>query len=274
MTLLSDWEGGWVLQPGVRGLDMPGYDFYTDASPQIDGNALRGLRAQPREIFLPVVFFGPNRAGFIERKRCFFRTLNPYLGLGALTLTESDGTFRTIEAYYVSGAEGDFGEDTSGLHWQVVGLTFSCPSPYWVGDQVSKTFSAGATGGFFPVLPLVVRDSQVLGDATIDNPGDAASFPVWTIHGPATSAVITNTTTGQSFSVTASLGSSDVLVVDTRERVQTAVLNGSTNWWPNLATDSELWALQPGLNDMSLTLVGTNSSTTVRVDYQPRYLTA
>ncbi|MFI5974810.1 phage distal tail protein [Streptomyces sp. NPDC051452] len=273
-TLLSDWESGWVLQPGIRGLDLPGYDFYTDASPQIDGNALRGLRAQAREVFLPVAFFDTDRAAFMARKRSFIRTLNPYLGLGTLTLTEADGSYRTIEAHYVSGFEGDTGQDSSGLHWQTVGLTFSCPSPYWLGESVQLEFGAGATGNFFPVLPVVVRDSQVLGATVIDNPGDASAFPVWMIHGPATSVVISNDTTGLSFSVTASLGSSDVLVVDTRERVQTAVLNGTTNWWPNLAADSDLWSLQPGLNNVSLTLVGTNSSTTVQLDYQPRYLTA
>ncbi|WP_328981778.1 phage tail family protein [Streptomyces mirabilis] len=273
-TPLTDWESGWGIQPGIRGLDMPGYDFYTDASPQIDGNALRGLRAQPREIFLPIGFCDTSRASFMDRKRSFMRTLNPKLGLGTLTLTESDGSFRTIEAYYVSGAEGDTGQDTSGMRWQNVGLTFSCPSPYWLGASVHQEYAAGATGSFFPVLPVVVRDSQVLGNTTIDNPGDATSFPVWTIHGPATSAVITNTTTGLSFSVTASLGSSDVLVVDCRERVQTAVLNGTTNWWPNLATDSDLWGLEPGENDVSLTLVGTDGNTTVQLDYQPRFLTA
>ncbi|MFE4991432.1 phage tail family protein [Streptomyces mirabilis] len=274
VTLLSDRESGWILQPGIRGLDMPGYDRYTNASPGIDGEALLGVRAQPREVFLPVVFFDTSRAGFLANKRFFVRTLNPKLGLGTLTLTESDGSFRTIEASYVSGAEGDFGRDTSGLHWQTVGLTFSCPSPYWLGASVHQEYAAGATGNFFPVLPVKVRDSQVLGNTTIDNPGDAMSFPVWTIHGPATSAVITNTTTGLSFSVTASLGSSDVLVVDTRERVQAAVLNGTTNWWPNLATDSDLWGLEPGENDVSLTLVGTDGNTVVQLDYQPRFLTA
>ncbi|MFE7762933.1 phage distal tail protein [Streptomyces sp. NPDC057438] len=273
-TFLSDWENGWLLQPGIRGLDLPGYDFYTDASPQIDGNALRGLRAQAREVFLPVAFFDTSRAGFMTRKRSFYGTLNPRLGLGTLTLTEADGSFRTIEAYYVSGAEGSTGENEAGLHWQVVGLTFSCPSPYWLGESVHQEFGAGASGDFFPVLPLVVRDSQVLGDTVINNPGDARSFPVFTIHGPMTSAVISNVTTGLSFSVTASLSSSDVLVIDTRERVQTAVLNGSTNWWPNLATDSDLWGLEPGENEVSLALVGTDDDTVVQLDYQPRFLTA
>ncbi|MGW5198643.1 phage distal tail protein [Streptomyces spiralis] len=273
-TLLSDWESGWVLQPGIRGLDLPGYDFYTDASPQIDGNALRGLRAQAREVFLPMAFFGTDRADFMARKRSFLSTLNPYLGPGTLTLMEADGSYRTIEAYYVSGAEGDTGQDSSGLHWQTVGLTFSCPSPYWLGEPVHLEYGAGASGAFFPVLPVVVRDSQVLGATVIDNPGDASAFPVWTIHGPATSVVISNDSTGLNFSVTAALGSSDVLVVDTRERVQTAVLNSVTNWWPNLAASSFLWSFQPGQNNVSLTLTGTTSSTSVQLDYQPRFLTA
>ncbi|GAA5078564.1 phage distal tail protein [Streptomyces similanensis] len=274
MTLLSDWASGWVLQSGVRGLDMPGYDFYTDASPRIDGTALRGLRAQAREVFLPIALFDEDRAAFLARKRSFYRTLNPYLGFGTLTLTEVDGSFRTIEAYYVSGAEGDFGQDSSGLHWQTLGLTFSCPSPYWLGEPVHLEYGSGATGSFFPLLPVVVRDSQVLGATVIDNPGDASAFSVWTIHGPATSVVISNDTTGLRFSVTAPLSASDTLVVDTRERVQTAVLNGTTNWWPNLASDSDLWGLRPGLNNVSLTLVGTNSNTQVQLDYQPCFLTA
>jgi len=273
-TLLSDWETGWMLQPGIRGFDMPAYDFYTDTSPGIDGNALRGVRAQAREIMLPVIFFDTSRVSFVDRKRSFLRTLSPKLGPGTITATERDGSFRTIEAYYASGAEGEFGQDTSGLRWQTVGLTFSCPSPYWLGDTEHLEFAAGASGSFFPLLPLVVRDSQVLGDVTIDNPGDDVGFPIWTIHGPATSVDITNNTTGKSFSVTASLGSSDVLVIDTRERLQTAVLSGSTNWWPNLSTDSVLWGLEPGENDVALTLVGTDNDTKVQVDYRPRYLTA
>ncbi|MEU6651272.1 phage tail family protein [Streptomyces sp. NPDC046900] len=274
-TLLSDSENGWILQPGIRGLDLPAFAPYTDESPQIDGNALRGQRAQAREIFIPIVIFDTDRPSFLARKRSLMASLNPFLGLGMLAVTEADGSSRSIEAYYVSGLEGDTGQDVSGLHWQVVGLTFSCPSPYWLGDHIMRTFSTGASGSFFPVqFPVQVQNSQVLGTTTIENPGDARSFPIWTIHGPATSAVMSNTTTGLSFSVTASLGSSDVLVVDCRERVQTAVLNGSTNWWPNLSTSSDLWALEPGENAVSLALVGATSATVVQVDYQPRFLTA
>jgi phage-related protein len=273
-TTLSDWENGWIVQPGIRGFDLPTYAFYTDESPQIDGNALRGTRATAREIMIPVTFFDTSRESFVERKRSFLRTLNPKLGTGTITAMEPDGSVRTIEAYYVSGAEGDFGSDVSGMRWQTTGFTFSCPSPFWIGDSRSLTFGSGSTGSFFPVLPLVVSSSQVIGAATINNPGDDVAFPIFTIHGPATTAVFTNNTNGKSWSLTASLGATDSLVVDTRERLQTATLNGSTNWWPNLATSSVLWGLEEGDNDISMTLTGTTAATKVQVDFQPRYLTA
>lgn len=273
-TTLTDWEQGWILQPGIRGFDLPQYAFYVDESPQIDGNALRGTRAQAREVMLPITFFDTTRATFRDRKRTFLRTLNPKLGLGTITATEADGSARTIQAYYVSGAEGDFGDDSSGLRWQTLGLTFSCPSPYWIGASEHLEFRTAETGSFFPLLPLNVTDSQVLGDATIDNPGDDTAQPIWTIHGPAGTATFTNTTTGKAFSLTAPLGAADTLVVDTRERQQTAVLNGTDNWWPNLTTDSVLWGLEEGVNDIAMTLTSTSLATVVEVDYQPRYLTA
>ncbi|MGI5515289.1 phage distal tail protein [Streptomyces sp. CA-106131] len=273
-TELGHWENGWILQPGIRGFDMPAYQFYTDESPAIDGNALRGVRAQAREVFLPVTFFDSSRADFMSRKRSFLATLNPKLGPGTITATEVDGSTRTISAYYASGAEGDFGQDTSGMRWQTVGLTFSCPSPYWLGGSVHAEFGGTVAGNWFPLLPLTVRNPQVIGNITIDNPGDDVGFPVWTITGPITNATITNNTTGESFTISASMLSTDTLVIDTRERVQTAVLNGTTNWWPNLTTSSVLWGLTPGVNDIDLSITGSTSHTKVEVDYQPRFLTA
>lgn len=273
-TDLGRWEDGWILQPGIRGFDMPGYQFYTDESPGIDGSALRGVRAAAREVFLPITFFDTSRDTFVDRKRAFLRTLNPKLGLGTLAAMEADGSTRTISAHYASGAEGDLGRDTSGMRWQTMGLTFSCPSPYWLGSSVHLEFGGEVIGNWFPVLPLAVRNGRVLGETVIDNPGDDVGYPVWTITGPMASATLTNSTTGQAMTVTASLSGSDVLIIDTRERVQTAILNGTTNWWPNLSTDSVLWGLDPGENQLNLSLVGSTSASKVAVDYQPRYLTA
>ncbi|MFM9616865.1 phage distal tail protein [Streptomyces turgidiscabies] len=272
-THLSDWESGWLLQPGARGLDMPGFAFTTDESPGVDGYQLRDVRAQGKEIILPLAFWvHDSRTAYKARRRGFIKSLNPKRGVGTLTLTEPDGATRTIGAYYTGGIEGDESLDAAGERWCINAITFGCPSPYWDGAEVVHDFKAASGGTFFPVLPLVVGDSQVLGEVTVDNDGDGDAFPVWTIDGPATSISLTNDTTGKELVLTRTITGADTIVIDTRERRQTALLNGTTNLWPDLSDASELWPLQEGVNDLDLTVTGSTGATSVRLAYQPRYL--
>jgi phage-related protein len=274
-TQLSDWENGWLLQPGAKGLDMPAYQIQQDESPGIDGYALRDVRAQGKEIVLPLAFWAnDSRTAYLQRRRAFIHSLNPKRGLGTLTLTQPDGDQRSIGAYYASGMEGDESLDAAGNTWCINAITFGVPSPYWIGAQVTHSWKAGTSALFFPVLPLVVGDSQVLGEVTVDNPGDDDAFPVWTITGPATTVTLTNQTTGQVLALTRALSASDTVVIDTRQRQQTALLNGVTNLWPDLTNASELWALTEGSNALNLVVAGSTATTQVSMTYQPRYLAA
>ena len=283
VTRLSDWENGWLLQPGAKGLDMPQYAFNTDESPGVDGYALRTVRAQGKEIILPLAFWAnDSRAAYLARRRAFIKSLNPKRGVGTLTLTQPDGAVRTIGAYYTGGMEGDESLDAAGERWCINAITFGCPSPYWIGAEVSTEWKAATGGTFYPFLPLVVGDSQVLGEVTVDNDGDDVAYPVWTITGPATSISLTNTITDpltgdpvvKVLVLTHSITGADTVVIDTRERQQTALLNGTTNLWPDLSSASELWPLEPGINDLDLAVSGSTSATSVRMTYQPRYLAA
>lgn len=274
-TTFTDWENGWVLQPGAKGLDMPSYAVAQDESPGIDGYAVRQVRAQGKDISLPIAFFADDsRDGYLARRRAFIRSLNPKRGLGTLTVTQIDGEARTIGVLYASGMEGDESLDAAGRRWCINSIIFNAPSPYWLGAEVEETWKTGDAGTFLPLLPLVVGDSQVLGAVTVDNNGDDDAFPVWTIEGPATSVTLTNNTTEQTLVLTRTITSSDTIVIDTRQRQQTALLNGTTNLWPNLSDASELWALETGINDLNLSVAGSTTDTRVRMSYQLRYLAA
>ncbi|WP_256123047.1 phage tail domain-containing protein [Streptomyces sp. LUP47B] len=274
-TKFNDWANGWVLQPGAKGLDMPGYDFSQDQSPGIDGYAIRQVRAQGKEIALPVAFWADDsRTAYLARRRGLIRSLNPKRGEGTLTVTQSDGAARTIGARYSAGLEGDESLDAAGARWCMGVLTFACPSPFWLGPEVTTEWRAAVSGTFFPVLPLVVGNSQVLGSVTVDNDGDDDAFPVWTITGPATAVSLTNVTTGDVLVLAHTITVGDTIVIDTRERQQTALLNGATNLWGDLSDASTMWALEPGINDLTLTVSGSTSNTRVRMTYQPRYLAA
>lgn len=275
VTNFSDWQNGWALQPGAKGLDMPQYAFTQDESPGIDGYAIRQVRAQGKEIALPVAFWADDsRTAYLARRRTLIRSLNPKRGEGTLTVTQSDGTARTIGARYTAGLEGDESLDASGARWCIGVLTFACPSPFWLGASVTTEWRTAVSGTFLPLLPLAVGNSQVLGSVTVDNDGDDDAFPVWTITGPATSVSLTNVTTGEVLVLTRTITISDTVVIDTRERQQTAVLNGVTNLWGNLSSSSTMWPLVTDLNDLTLTVTGSTSATRVRMTYQPRYLAA
>jgi hypothetical protein len=274
-TVFSDWENGWVLQPGAKGLDMPQWAFTQDESPGIDGYAVRQVRAQGKEVALPIAFWADDsRVAYLARRRGLIRSLNPKRGEGVLTVTQADGTSRTIGARYSAGLEGDESLDASGARWCINVLTFACPSPFWLGTEVVTEWRAAITGTFFPLLPLAVGNSQVLGAVTIDNDGDDDAYPIWTITGPATSISLTNVTTGDVLVLTRTITVGDTIVIDTRERQQTALLNGATNLWGDISDTSTLWALEPGSNDLTLTVTGSTSNTRVRMTYQPRYLAA
>ncbi|MFB7707878.1 phage tail family protein [Streptomyces sp. NPDC056105] len=274
-TQLSDWENGWLLQPGAKGLDMPGYQFLQDESPGIDGYALRDVRAQGKEIILPLAFWmNDSRQAYLDRRRAFIKSLNPKRGVGTMTLTQPDGDSRTIGAYYTGGLEGDESLDAAGERWCINAITFGVPSPYWIGSEVTTEWKAGASGTFLPILPLTVGDSQVLGAVTVDNDGDDVAYPMWTVTGPATAITLTNNTSGDTLVLTRTLTGTDTVVIDTRERRQTALLNGVTNLWPNLSDPSVLWPLQEGVNELTLTVSGSTAATRVRMTYQPRYLAA
>lgn len=275
VTKFSDWTNGWVLQPGAKGLDMPTYAFTQDESPGIDGYAIRQVRAGGKEIALPVAFWADDsRAAYLQRRRTLIRSLNPKRGLGTLTVAQADGTTRTIGACYSAGLEGDESLDSAGARWCIVALTFACPSPFWLGAEVTTEWRAAVAANFFPILPLAVGNSQVLGAVTVDNDGDDDAFPVWTVTGPATTISLTNVTTGEVLVLTHTISVGDTVVIDTRERQQTAVLNGTTNLWGDLSDASTMWALEPGINDLTLTVTGSTVNTRVRMTYQPRYLAA
>ncbi|MFE9865864.1 phage tail family protein [Streptomyces sp. NPDC005506] len=271
----DDWQSGVFVMPGVAGHGLPDYTFYADQSPAFDGSVVRGVRAGQRSITIPLHIWDMDRPSCLARFHQIVQDLNPAYGPGTLTFTESDGSARRISAYYADGLNGQDDDDKWGRHWMTAVLTFNAPSPYWLGQDRTVTFQVGGgSDTALPILPWKVRDSQVLGSVKVINLGEVDTYPVWTIKGPATAATITNTTTGESFVLTRTMSSSDTAVIDTREGVKSALLNGSTNLWPNLNSAAVLWPLRPGSNDVSLTVTGTTGASSVQLSYTSRYLTA
>ncbi len=123
--------------------------------------------------------------------------------------------------------------------------------------------------------PVLLDPSSTLGSTTVTNSGGGDAYPIWTIHGPGT-PTITNVTTGRSFGLSVALGSGEVVTVDTRPTLQSAVDGTGADRWGDLVKTSprDLWTLVRGTNLLDVALTGSGSGSRVELLYHQRWLRA
>lgn len=278
VTLLSNWQSfdrGIIVRPGLMGLGMPDYTFYTDQSPAYDGEVIRGVRANPKEVTIPVHVYGENREACLDIFHALCEDLDPQRGQGELKIAEANGSYRTIGAYYASGLEGSDDDDTWGRTWMSAAIVFRVPSPFWEGELYEISWSlAPESGLFYPILPLRVSDSQISGQVTAVNKGNVRAFPIWEATGPFSSFGAENVTYSKQFAINHAALLGETAVVDCRQGIKSAYLDGVTNLWEWMDINDDLWALEPGENVVALTAPAAAEDSIVTMRYRPRWTTA
>jgi hypothetical protein len=267
----------YALADGVSGLGAAPVTLTTDPLPR-GGVALRHVQPQARTIVWPVHVEGVTHQEFIDSWRAMGRAFTDTLraGPGILDIARPDGTRRQIRVIYQEGWEG-LGRPGTGISWDNAVVTLLAQDPYYfdpVPVEISRSFGGGGAS-FLNPYPSV-SSSQILGTTTLTNPGDVVVWPTWTITGPATSVTITNTVTGEAFTIDpTAVGHGPLLagevVTVTTDPPSVRGPDGS-NWvgsldWPSAA----LWGLQPGATDANLQLAAAGAGSAVQVDFHPRY---
>lgn len=268
---LDDLRLGWVTPRGRAGLGAAPIELVSDAHPR-GGSRVRHIQPQSRVITWPLFIEGSSHLEFIGRYRDLARAFasTRWRGPGRLRVARPDGTTREIEAFYQAGFDGEPGRGW--LHDTVV-LSLFCEDPYWRGaEAVSSPYVNGAAVSYLSPY-LTVSPSSVLGAASATNPGDVEAWPSWSIVGPASAVTATNHTTGESFTLTATLTAGQTATITTDP--PTVRGPAGQNWtgslnWPGAV----LWGLQPGFNDVEFAVTGASSATSITLAYVPRYETA
>lgn len=264
-----------VLRFGSTGLHMPTFDFTDDDVPGQDGSRTRQVRTRPREVVLgPLVIAQPDEAALRVWLRALARRLNPKRGEGTLRVTTVDGVTRTLQCRYTGGFEGDQANGNTSDNVWIVALAFRMTDPYFRDlSPTTRSFSISAPTQWFPIFPLRLSGDTVMGTITVDNDGDDDAYPIWTVHGPATALTLTNLTTGETLSLPYTLGSTDVLQIDTRPFIKTLTLADGTSLYGGLDQPSSLWSLPAGVSELSVELPGADVTSYVSLSYQRRWLT-
>ena len=269
MSLGRGEEGPTLHMYGSTGLGIAPVSVASSERLSGDGSIVRGVRYDSREVFIPLLLESSSAVGLSELRRDLNARLAPHLGPVEIRVQdEASGSDRMIRGYYKGGLEGDFG---SGFHgrWQTLGLTFECPDPWWLGPEQtvelrinpgSKPFISQSV----PFFPVMLAQSTVMGQFQVDVHGAGPVLPTWEIVGPGTDLVISN---GRDFLEVAGVFANDSVTV-----IDAASGRITPDRWADVSLRSRLFALKPGPQTLTVTLVGATADTLVRLTYRERYL--
>jgi len=131
------------------------------------------------------------------------------------------------------------------------------------------------------LIELVAPDprfySQTLHDTELDNSdskaitnaGNEITSPSIKLLGAGSNWVVTNTTTGKSFTLAKTISGTDYVTINCADR--TVLLNDTTSVFPDF--DGDFFVLDPGANTITTTVTGGNTSTEVHVLFRDSYIT-
>ncbi|TDD97175.1 phage distal tail protein [Actinomadura rubrisoli] len=293
---------GIIVQPGIKGFDAAPYELTLDKLPALDGSVPRHVRADVREVMLPLFLWAPDRTSLLVLKRDLLVALDPAKGMGTLAVVETDGlgneSVRYLDCYYAGGLEGDESEGYDFV-CLIYGLVLQAPDPMWYGPKIAPStpdrFSSTVPVNFFTgkprgapdehigaFFPVHLSKSTYVEDKTytVQNPGDRDAWPVWRVFGTGAKNVsITEISTGKGIVVAYNFASdSDTVTIDTRPGFKTITNSAGLNLWPNTATGTAMFQIAPGANRIRLDFEPATETSVVNTfvfySFYPRYLGA
>lgn len=261
-------SGNISVMIGPSGRFMPSFDLVEQQVPFLPGGRLRNVVTKSREVDMPIEIAGLSTNDLRTQLRQIISWFNPMNGDGTLKVIAEDGSQRLLTCRYQSGLE----ITESGLPWLKAVLVLKAFDPFWYdANAIVQTFTTGTPATFFPFFPMRLSNATVFADTTITNGGDVETWPTWIIQGPGSNIYLRNLTTGDLINVNTTLGVGETINIDTRQGKKSVVKGSSTNLYSSLSSDSNLWSLQPGGNEIRIEMSGSTAQSSVQLSYQNRY---
>ncbi|QDP45035.1 minor tail protein [Microbacterium Phage DirtyBubble] len=264
VTLL-DTPDGLMRRPGGSGWGMaPVVNSWFEGAG--DGARLRGTRRVQRELVIPISAFGMDRAEVEVLLRQLAGAIRePF----QVFMDYADGRSYWIEAVYEAGAAGQYGPNPN--RQAEMPIVLKCPDPYWTSVQY-QTLSVrpALSDPFLPELAeLHVGSSVAQGQVTVNNVGDVASRPTWTITGPGSALSLTMAGRGLVLP-TYSIAVGSVITIEFADGGWTIKNQSGTNLYPQLGPAPWFLEFPPGTSTVDITMADATSATKIEAIYPER----
>lgn len=237
-----------------------------------DGAAYRGLRSDTRLVDLDVFFSATDRLDSEALFRRLSAVVLPRVGwaLPRIVAEYADGSAVEAEFVYRSGLEGD---GSSRESWGRFLISVECPNPFWVArDALQFAVVADTTGTPFldNLSGLPVTSSNAIGNLSVTNNGDVSSDLTVILTGPSSGAT-TVLVNGTGYVFSTALGASEAVTVTRSSLGVTVTDQAGMNRYADLAAAPKFPQLKPGVNAVSVTMVGATSASRISGNYKARY---
>lgn len=239
-----------------------------------DGSVYRSTRINRRVLGLPVLIQGANADELEDRLNQLSSRFDPDAGEGRLLLDEGvDRGQWYLDFIYTGGLGLEYGKSTNGASWAQPTLGLECGQPYWTRlDAVTVPIEAAGAGrgllkGAVSITSLRQKSGQTLGDVQLVNPGNAKSYPVTTLYGPATGGTFSSG--GLTFTWSGVLIAGETRIFD--HKAGTLVDAAGVNRYDELGPAPKFWPVPRGTTQASVQLTGdTPGVSKVTIAFQPR----
>lgn len=196
--LLGRAAGAYLLRTAVAGLMLPAFSDAATASPRVAGQFYRSTRTLPRHLSFTVRTRAETSRDWLEIHRSWWRSWSPYEA-GVLEVASVAGV-RTLPMRLQSSGDQAFEADPSRWAMLTHELDAVADDPFWRGQPVERSWSTAppvpfyGESGYGP--PFYISQASVIDGATIDNPGDEDTWPVWTVEATAPTTDVRLTVAG------------------------------------------------------------------------------
>lgn len=254
----------------------------SERGPQQHGMTDRGYYYDPRYIILSLGVIGTSLADMETKRRNLISIFAPQTNSLQLKYTLPSGAVRYIECHYLDGLNMPH---TNTGTWLKEVVTLVCPDPTFYDPAFNIggfNISAGADTWVVPFeVPLTIGASTIDSDAAITYSGDADSYPIIRITGPANDPILTNETLDLKLDFTGgTVNAGDYYELDLRYGRKTVVDSGGTAQISKLTSDSDVAtfriAADPdasgGINSLNFSCTGATTATKCDVIYYDRYI--
>lgn len=251
------------VERGTTGRIMPTVELWTDTIPLVPGARYRGARHGTRVVTLPIVTGGVRYGR--DDLRALARALDPLRGMGTLRTNTSQ---RQLACVYQAGLDA-LAEDYP--HFARAAVQFLATDPYWVDttEQVRDLTPANLDSEWFPFFPLDLGGTNILGNFSITNVGDADAWPSLEVWGPGSGFQFFNVTTGARLIIDGDVPAGQFISVKTQPGIREVSVSGAS-WYHRLTRDSSLFPLQPGFNQLRIAYQTSEARVIIR--WRLRYL--